>query len=138
MLLLMPVASWGEPTTIERHWARLIATLLQAIHLQVVRRGDQDLPLAQHALADLQLAVIEEARHHLGECWWHAGRSISTCSCWRPEEKRRSSRASAWGRGARSGVMACTSSHQAPITGLRLNRASWEGVIRRWGMGRMS
>jgi hypothetical protein len=41
MLLLMPVASWGEPTTIERHWARLIATLLQAIHLQ--QRGDQAL-----------------------------------------------------------------------------------------------
>jgi hypothetical protein len=26
MLVLIPVASWGEPTTIERHWARLIAT----------------------------------------------------------------------------------------------------------------
>ncbi len=106
MLLLMPVASWGKPTTIERHWARLIATFtrlggeqeiqatlggvavaggermdrhrrllalelvhrahpglvaeapLQAIHLQVVGRSDQDVFAGEYALNNLHPADL--------------------------------------------------------------------------------
>lgn len=49
MLLLIPDASAGEPTTIERHWARLIATF---------RRWDPPV---------LPVGGVEEAEH--GEGW---------------------------------------------------------------------